>query len=404
MRKVRICFIVAFVHLLLSTSSFAQKQLVKSAIAGTKKLVGTEAKALTREGVEAANKAMLKDAFKSGTEEIGKNYVQKASAKQLVRSAVRKNLLKEIEEKELGSLFHYGMLSAQKEIAHTEKSAVKAMAQKEALKVSYSDNVRACKQKMLKNVEKKQTTKKVVKVIESKEFTSFEELIAFVKKENPKVAAYLERMNYYWGGKNADFMKYLVYEKTADGKIILRNSKYTKSKIIIDGNKVYAKAGNVSEKDGELNLFLSNRDKMMPNMEYNVDDGAFVYKTDKLGRVVETNSNLAKASKVKRSAKRGSQADNCRAKGGKKGDEGGHLIAHELNGPEEAINIVPMPATFNKTGEWRQLEEKLKVLMQSGKDVKVKQYIRYKGNSSIPKYLEVHVIAEGVTTKYRFKL
>lgn len=59
---------------------------------------------------------MLKDAFKSGTEEIGKNYVQKASAKQLVRSAVRKNLLKEIEEKELGSLLRYGMVGAKRKL------------------------------------------------------------------------------------------------------------------------------------------------------------------------------------------------------------------------------------------------------------------------------------------------
>lgn len=53
-------------------------------------------------------------------------------------------------------------------------------------------------------------------------------------------------------------------------------------------------------------------------MVYNVDDGAFVYKTDKLGRVVETETDLIKGSKVQRSAKRGPQTENSKAKGGKK--------------------------------------------------------------------------------------
>ena len=131
--------------------SFAQKQLVKTVYKGTKGLFRTEAKVLTKEGVEAANKSMLKDAFKSGAEEIGKNYVRKASAKQLVRSAVRKKLLKEIEEKELGSLLRYGMLGAKKEIAHTEKSAVKALAENASGNINYSNKIRAC----LKNIGKK---------------------------------------------------------------------------------------------------------------------------------------------------------------------------------------------------------------------------------------------------------
>ena len=146
--------------MVLPYSSFAQKQLVKTVYKGTKGLFRTEAKVLTKEGIEAANKSMLKDAFKSGAEEIGKNYVQKASAKQLVRSAVRKNLLKEIEEKELGSLLRYGMIGAKKEIAHTEKSAVKVLLKKSSYDESYNQGV----QKLVKEVsakEKKMATKLV---------------------------------------------------------------------------------------------------------------------------------------------------------------------------------------------------------------------------------------------------
>ena len=49
--------------MVLPYSSFAQKQLVKTVYKGTKGLFRTEAKVLTKEGVESANKSMLKDAF-----------------------------------------------------------------------------------------------------------------------------------------------------------------------------------------------------------------------------------------------------------------------------------------------------------------------------------------------------
>lgn len=144
MKNFYLKIIIASILIVLPYSSFAQKQLMKTVYSGTKGLFRTEAKVLTREGVEAANKSMLKDAFKSGAEEIGKDYVRKASAKQLVRSAVRKNLLKEIEEKELGSLLRYGMVGAKKEIAHTEKSVVKEMVEHASGNINYSNEIRAC--------------------------------------------------------------------------------------------------------------------------------------------------------------------------------------------------------------------------------------------------------------------
>lgn len=143
---------------------------------------------------------------------------------------------------------------------------------------------------------------------------------------------------------------------------------------------------------------------MIKDAKYIVDDGAFVYKTDKYGRVVETSADLQKSSKVKRNPKRGSQAYNSRAKGGRQDDDGGHLLAHEFNGPEEAINVVPMNSNFNKGGEWRRLEESLKELMDSGKDVKIKQHIKYTATLQRPFAIEVDVIVEGVVTKHSFKL
>lgn len=394
--------------MLLPISVFAQEQLAKVAIRGTKSLFKSEAKVLAKEGVENANKVIIKDAFKTGTEEIGKDYIKKASAKQLVRGAVRKNILKEIKEKELGSILRYGTISAKKELENTDKSIIKEAISSKKIDKEYAEKVLESR----KQLAQKQTAKKTIsnkektdlgKIILSRKFNNPEELISFLRKENPKLAEYVKQLyDGYKEHSRADFMKYLVYEKTADGKTIIRNTKYKKSMIVIDGNKVYAKAGNVSAKEGELNMFLANK-VMMPDMEYVVDGGAFVYKTDKYGRVVSAEADLGKAKSVQRSPKRGGQSYNSDAKGGKEGDDGGHLFAHQMNGPEEAINIVPMDASFNRKGKWREMEEKVTQLMNSGKDVKVKQYIKYEGNTLRPVEIEVHIIVDGVTTKYKFK-
>lgn len=120
---------------------FGQKQLVKSALKSSKKLFKVETKNLTKEGVETANKAMMENAFKTGAEEIGKNYMQKATAKQIIRRTFREKLLKEIEEKELGSILRYGMTNARKEIAQTEKSVVKKVLSKGTHDKAYKQNV-----------------------------------------------------------------------------------------------------------------------------------------------------------------------------------------------------------------------------------------------------------------------
>lgn len=173
MKKFILKIILISILMVLPYSSFAQKQLVKTVYKGTKGLFRTEAKVLTKEGVEAANKSMLKDAFRSGAEEIGKNYVQKASAKQLVRSAVRKNLLKEIEEKELGSLLRYGMVGAKKEIAHTEKSAVKALAEKEAKNFNYSESILKLKNKIVDRASETYLSTKIKRTILYKELETY---------------------------------------------------------------------------------------------------------------------------------------------------------------------------------------------------------------------------------------
>ena len=121
--------------------SYGQEQLVKTALKGSKRLFKVESKSLVKEGVESANKSLIKDAFRTGSEEIGKNYMKEPTAKQLIRGAVRKSILKEIEEKELGSILHYGMINAKKEVAQTEKSVVKVILSKNAQDKTYRQSL-----------------------------------------------------------------------------------------------------------------------------------------------------------------------------------------------------------------------------------------------------------------------
>ena len=76
MKSFYLKIIIASILIVFPYSSFAQKQLMKTVYSGTKGLFRTEAKVLTREGVEAANKSMLKDAFKSGSALMGIGYGQ----------------------------------------------------------------------------------------------------------------------------------------------------------------------------------------------------------------------------------------------------------------------------------------------------------------------------------------
>ena len=223
MKKFILKIILISILMVLPYSSFAQKQLVKTVYKGTKGLFRTEAKVLTKEGVEAANKSMLKDAFKSGTEEIGKNYVQKASAKQLVRSAVRKNLLKEIEEKELGSLLRYGMVGAKKEIAHTEKSAVKALAEKEAKNFNYSESILKLKNKIVDMASETYLSTKIKRTILYKELENIlaKGPIILTEKELSYLLANPRQLRVFiktYAGDNKKFQDFFIRLAMGDKK------------------------------------------------------------------------------------------------------------------------------------------------------------------------------------------
>lgn len=172
LRNIFVKIIIVVVAFVLPNCSFAQKQLVKTAVKGSKSLFEAETKSLAKEGAEATNKAILKDAFKSGSEEIGKNYVEKASAKQLLRREFRKSLLKEIEEKKVGSILRYGTLTAGKELKTIDKSVAKSAALKESNKIGYAEKIAKLKNKVLDKASETLLSFKVKKTLIYKELVA----------------------------------------------------------------------------------------------------------------------------------------------------------------------------------------------------------------------------------------
>lgn len=137
------------------------------------------------------------------------------------------------------------------------------------------------------------------------------------------------------------------------------------SKIILSGKNAYCVMGN-RKGNFSMNEFLCNR-KMLPNMTYHVldefreDEGIIRYGTDRYGRVVTLRTDLNDCcNELPKAVGRNSHyiVDACQMKDMVIGDQGGHLIAHDYNGPDDAINIVPMPRALN-TGEWLRMESKV---------------------------------------------
>lgn len=205
------------------------------------------------------------------------------------------------------------------------------------------------KEKEEKEEEKEKKQNEWIKI---KEEELSEELFNFVKRMKKRTGIlFINSLKFY---RHRDYPnKY---------KII---SDYN-SQLILHNEDVYCIIGN-NKSHGSLNEFI-NDVPLLQNKTYHIvdklieKDGIIKYYTDHLGRVelVKTNLNECYGGKneLPKATKRGSEniAKANKDKGGGKGDDGGHLIAHDYNGPDEAINIVPMPSAINK-GTWLKMEQ-----------------------------------------------
>ena len=231
-----------------------------------------------------------------------------------------------------------------------------------------------------------------------------DEWIRIPKEElSSELFEFVERMKKRTG---EEFFNSLEYYKHRDipnkFKIMNKLAKYN-SRIILNNNNVYCTIGN-NISYGSLNEFL-NDVPLLTNKIYHIvnqfeeKDGIIKYYTDMLGRVDIVKVNLYEClngpNALPKNSARGSQKHNCEAKGGGKNDDGGHLIAHEYNGPDEAINIVPMPKSMNRNGgEWRLLETETFASCCNNVNSNCIIMIKYNGLSYKPSHIEVRINGE----------
>lgn len=204
--------------------------------------------------------------------------------------------------------------------------------------------------------------------------------------EHPEMKQLFEKFDHELG---EDYVKNMVVNPIKNGWEV-SNKEYPATKMEIKGDTVYAKAGCISEENGEMNQFLNYP---MPDKTY-VVDGCFTYKLDNIGRVTEASSDRTKAATtLERSPltntfyqnKVVNDMDGIRGQ-----DDSGHIFAHSTKGPNEMINQVPMNSSFNRNGEWRQNVEKPEEnAISEGKQVQSTRKFTYEGDSRRPSEIEV---------------
>lgn len=188
--------------------------------------------------------------------------------------------------------------------------------------------------------------------------------------------------------------------ETAEGRLY-RIEGFGSSEMLVKPNgDIIAKAGSTM-KNGQHNEFLNF---YMPDRTYRIDDGAFVIKTDRLGRVSEATADRNKAYNLldPRNPQRDSktQAEIVRLmdgrydSSGKSLDDGGHIFANNTNGGNERIFQVPMDARSNRRGEWRSIERQEEQALREGKTLISNRKFHYKGDSFRPDKIEVSNVVD----------
>lgn len=227
---------------------------------------------------------------------------------------------------------------------------------------------------------------------------SFDEL----KTDYPEIADFIERMDERLGNDAPDgIMNTLEYYKSDNGAIMIRSSNpdYANSFVVIKGNDIYCKAG-CTVGDQHPNEFI-NETKLIPNSTYHVD-GHFNYRTDEQGRVVQSGELITGACEIERHHDRANLKPIADAKDGLPDDVGGHIVANNVSGPTEAINIFPQNGDLNNSGGWKRMENEICNASLNGSKVEVSKEFSYTGNSMRPDTIEVTVKIDGRMTCYQY--
>lgn len=169
-----------------------------------------------------------------------------------------------------------------------------------------------------------------------------------------------------------------------DGLIVsnltISHPHYPRTSCEIKDGVCYASAGCIKDgkpQEGNVNQCI-NLVKLPPNGQF-IIDGIFEYRTDAYGRVCYANANLSDR-RIERMDPGKQNNERAQAKGLKVTDQGGHIIAKCLGGPNEAINIIPQDETINIS--LSNLESFISSLIDLGWSISLEVKIDYSNSSS----------------------
>jgi hypothetical protein len=166
------------------------------------------------------------------------------------------------------------------------------------------------------------------------------------------------------------------------------------TEIALGKKSVGSRSGKVVLKKGAGKESFSTITGLAPNAHTSI--GGYHYATDGYGRVKSVKGKLAHLPgerDVKNQVKAGRM--------GQPGDDGGHLIGAQFNGPKDAINVVPQNANLNR-GEWKSMEMDWKRNLQEGKPVNIDIRPKYTGDSVRPSSFVVRYEVDGKTYRKVF--
>lgn len=192
---------------------------------------------------------------------------------------------------------------------------------------------------------------------------------------------------------------------TSDGSVLLAGyddrTRQESNYALIKGRDVFCYAGN-ARKDGHLNEFINNTDGYIPNSVYHLENVSYL--TDNIGRVCCTYERHITERLTDRNENHSELKSIALQKGGSNSDVGGHIVAHCIDGPTEAINILPMDESFNNGGIWKEMENLFNNEYQSHRNFDVRRIIAYQGQTQMPIRIDVDAIIQGEYKNWPFDL
>jgi len=140
---------------------------------------------------------------------------------------------------------------------------------------------------------------------------------------------------------------------------------------------------------------------LQPNSVY--EKNGYTYQTDDLARTARVSGNL----RLEKGVRSQEIQDEVRALG-VKGDQGGHIIAAQFDGPPDAFNIFPQDSAFNSgkwsESAWANMEREWAEHLKAGKRVDISAELRYPDNGRRPDELHVkYDVSDGKSREFIFR-